>query len=62
MDELTTLPGEISCTVAGRRYRESARYISTFLAHVQVFGDQHNGSFVTLASAGLSDEEIALLR
>lgn len=62
MDELIAVPGEVSCTVAGRQYRESARYVVTFLAHIQLFSDQHNGSFVTLASAGLSDEEIDLLR
>lgn len=62
MDELIAMPGEVCCTVAGKRYREAAVYVAAFLAHVQVFTEEGNGPFVTLASAGLSEDEARLLR
>ncbi len=62
MDELMAIPGEVSCTIGGKRYREAAVYIATFLAHVQVFGEKGTRPFVTLASAGLSDDEARMLR
>lgn len=60
MDETTAVQKGRGCVLGGKAHLEAAAYMVSFREHIERFGS--GTAFVTVASSGLSDEDVRLLR